>query len=204
MEAFIRLEGLAAPLAEANIDTDIIFPARFLLITAKAGLGRYAFHDRRYGPDGAENEGFVLNKASYRSAPILVAADNFGSGSSREQAVWALHDLGVRCVISSRFGEIFRSNCFKNGVLPVSVSPGQLALLMGDAEAGLPLVVDLEQSQVLRRNAEAIGFSIEPWQREAMIRGWDEIALALNGQSAAIAEFEQRQRLESPWLYSGD
>ena len=204
MEAFKRLVGLAAPMPEANIDTDIIFPARFLLITAKAGLGRYAFYEWRYDAKGREQGHFVLNRQPFRDAAILVTGDNFGCGSSREQAPWALRDLGVRCVISSSFGEIFYSNCFKNGILPVVLSPDRLAVVMADAEAELPLEVDLVEQVVRRRNAAAIPFTVEPWRREALLEGLDEIALILNAQSAAIATFESRQRSEQPWLHTGD
>jgi 3-isopropylmalate dehydratase small subunit len=204
MERFTRLVGKAAPLSQANIDTDIIFPARFLLITAKTGLGRYAFYEWRYGPDGAENPDFALNQERYRGAEILVCGDNFGCGSSREQAPWALRDLGVRCVISTSFGEIFAANCFKNGILPVVASAEDLALMMADAEAGLALEIDLEAGEVRRRNAPPIAFQTEPWRREALLNGWDEIAIVLNQDGDRIAAFEQGQRLAKPWLYTGE
>ena len=204
MESFTRLTGLAAPLRDANIDTDIIFPARFLLITAKTGLGRYAFYEWRYGPDGKETPGFVLNDPKFKGAPILVAGDNFGCGSSREQAPWALHDLGVRCVISTSFGEIFYANCFKNGMLPVVVTAEQLAELMADAEDGLPIEVDLEAQEVRRRNGAPIAFEVEPWRREALLNGWDEIAIVIKQDGALIDAFERDQRLAKPWLYQGE
>jgi 3-isopropylmalate dehydratase small subunit len=204
MEAFERLSGLAAPFPDANIDTDVIFPARFLLITAKAGLGRYAFYDWRYDRDGRERSHFVLNRPPYRDAQILVVGDNFGCGSSREQAPWALRDLGVRCIVSSSFGEIFYSNCFKNGILPAPVSPGQLARLMRDADAELPIEVDLVDQVIRRRNQEVIDFAVEPWRRAALLGGWDEIALILQDQAPAIADFEHRQRTAQPWLQTKD
>jgi 3-isopropylmalate/(R)-2-methylmalate dehydratase small subunit len=204
MERFSVLSGAAVPMPQANIDTDIIFPARFLLITSKTGLGQYAFHEWRHGPDGAPNLDFVLNQPRFNGAPILVAGDNFGGGSSREQAPWALRDLGIRCIISTAFGEIFQANCFKNGMLAVTVSAGSLARLMADAEAGLPLTVDLERQAIGRRNAPGIGFSIEPWRREALLNGWDEIAIVTRQQGARIAAFEQQQRALAPWLYRED
>jgi 3-isopropylmalate/(R)-2-methylmalate dehydratase small subunit len=204
MQPFTRLSGLAASLPEANIDTDIIFPARFLLITAKSGLGQYAFYERRHAPDGTPREDFILNTPEARGAPILLAGDNFGCGSSREQAVWALADLSVRCVISSSFGEIFYANCLKNGLLPVVVGAAPLARLMADAAARLPIEIDLADQCVRRRNRETIAFSIEPWRREALLGGLDEISFILDRQTAAIAAFEAHQRTARPWLNTGD
>jgi len=204
MESFTRLTGRAAPLPAANVDTDIIFPARFLLITAKKGLGRYAFYEWRYGPDGEPRADFVLNRKDFQGAEILVAGDNFGCGSSREQAPWALRDLGVRCVISTSFGEIFSANCFKNGMLPVVVTADQLQALMADAEAGVPIEVDLEAQQVRRGDGEVIPFEVEPWRRDALLNGWDEIAIVLNQDGETIAAFEQSQRAAKPWLYQGE
>jgi 3-isopropylmalate dehydratase small subunit len=198
MESFTRLTGRAAPLPQANIDTDIIFPARFLLITAKKGLGQYAFHEWRGAAD------FALNQDRYKGVEILVAGDNFGCGSSREQAPWALRDLGLRCVISTSFGEIFHANCFKNGILPVVVPPDILAALMADAEAGTPITVDLEASAVTRQSGDQVPFAVAPWRREALLNGWDEIAMVLAQNAAAIADFETRQRVAEPWLYHGE
>ena len=202
MDSFTTLSAIAAPLADANIDTDIIFPARFLLLTEKKGLGRYAFYERRFDTDGSEKPDFVLNREPYRHAQILVAGDNFGSGSSREQAPWALHDFGIRCVISTSFGEIFYANCFKNGMLPVTVSVADLAALQDDAAQGLALTVDLVAACVLRPNGSIIHFDVADWRRAALLNGWDEIAMILNQESDNIAAFETRQRGRMPWLYS--
>jgi 3-isopropylmalate/(R)-2-methylmalate dehydratase small subunit len=204
MERFIRLTALAAPLPQANVDTDIIFPARFLLNTAKTGLGRYAFYEWRYGSNAAEIPSFVLNQARFNRAQILVCGDNFGCGSSREQAAWALRDLGVRCVISTSFGEIFSNTAFMNGMLPVVVEPDQLAALMADAEGGLLVSVDLDQQQVRRVDGSEIRFDVEPWRREALLKGWDEIAIILQQDGDKIADFERDQRAAKPWLYQGD
>jgi 3-isopropylmalate dehydratase small subunit len=204
MESFSRLTGRAAPLPAANVDTDIIFPARFLLITSKKGLGRYAFYEWRYGPDGKALPDFVLNRPQFEGAEILVAGDNFGCGSSREQAPWALRDLGVRCVISTSFGEIFFANCFKNGMLPVVVTADQLQALMADAEARSPIEVDLQAQEVRRSDGGVIAFQVEPWRRDALLNGWDEIAIVLNQDGDAIAAFEQSQRAARPWLYQGE
>ena len=203
MEAFTSLSGLAAVLPEANIDTDIIFPARFLLLTTKSGLGRYAFYEWRFDAKGSERSHFVLNRPPFRGAQILVAGDNFGCGSSREQAPWALRDLGVRCVISSSFGEIFYSNCFRNGILPIAVSPVQLVRLMSDAEAEASLTIDLSGQTICGRDGAMIDFAIEPWRREALLNGWDEISLVLTALSGKIDAFENRQWVEQPWLQTG-
>jgi len=204
MQPFTRFTGRAAPLPQANIDTDIIFPARFLLITEKKGLGRYAFYEWGHGPDGAEAADFVLNQDRFKGAEILVCGDNFGCGSSREQAPWAVRDLGVRCLISTSFGEIFYANCFKNGMLPVVVGEADLAALLADAEAGLPIEVDLEGQTLGRRDSPPIAFDLEAWRKEALLRGWDEIAIVLRQDGAHIADFEQRQRTARPWLYERD
>jgi len=201
MDCFTTLTAIAAPLADANIDTDIIFPARFLLLTEKKGLGHYAFYERRFDADGAEKPDFVLNREPYRQAQILVAGDNFGSGSSREQAPWALHDFGIRCVISTSFGEIFYANCFKNGMLPVIVTPPELAALQGDASAGLALTVDLAAGHVRRPDGSLVHFDVAEWRRAALLNGWDEIAMILHQESAHIAAFETWQRGSMPWLY---
>jgi 3-isopropylmalate/(R)-2-methylmalate dehydratase small subunit len=204
MGPFERLTSVAIPLPGSNIDTDVIFPARFLLITTKTGLGRYAFYEWRYHRPDQENPEFVLNNKAFKGASIMVAGDNFGCGSSREQAAWALADLGLKCVIATSFGEIFQTNCFKNGLLAVAVPPEQQKLLLADAESGSAITVDLEAQTLSRANGEAIAFQIEPWRREALLNGWDEIAIVLNQDLAAITAFEQRQRAEQPWLYVGE
>jgi 3-isopropylmalate/(R)-2-methylmalate dehydratase small subunit len=204
VERFVRVAAPAAALREANVDTDIIFPARFLLLTSKKGLGRYAFYEWRYAQDGQERPDFVLNRPKFKGVEILVAGDNFGCGSSREQAPWALRDLGVRCVISTSFGEIFYANCFKNGMLPVVVSAQTLALLMGDADAGSIIEVDLADRSIRRRDGDPVPFEVEPWRRDALINGWDEIAVVLEKDGAAIADFEHRQKAARPWLYQGE
>jgi 3-isopropylmalate dehydratase small subunit len=204
MERFTRLKALSAPLPQANIDTDIIYPARFLLITAKTGLGRYAFYEWRFGPDGSERPDFVLNDARFKSAEILIAGDNFGCGSSREQAPWALRDLGVRAIISTSFGEIFYANCFKNGILPVRVAKRDHDRLLAEAETARPIEIDLEHLQVRLADGGPIAFSVERWRRAAMLDGSDEIAVILREDGGAIDAFEHRQRNLRPWLYQGE
>ena len=204
MEAFTSLTAIAAPMPQPNIDTDIIFPARFLLITAKKGLGQYAFYEWRYGSQGVELQSFVLNREPFCQAQIIVAGDNFGCGSSREQAPWALRDLGIRCVISTSFGEIFYSNCFKNGILPVVVTEAELGLLQKEAFAEHSLTVDLTNQTVHYQYDKTITFAVEPWRREALLNGWDEIGIILNQQASGIVAFENSQRAAKPWLYAGE
>ncbi len=200
MEPFRTLTSVAAAMPAADVDTDIIFPARFLLHTEKVGLGRFAFFEWRFFADGAERPDFVLSQPAFRGAQILVAGPNFGCGSSREQAPWALHDLGIRCVIAPSFGEIFFSNCFRNGMLPLVASPKVLADLQADAESAQALTVDLETQQIVRPGGELVAFEVEPWRRDALLNGWDEIDGILNRDLAAIDTFEAARRRSAPWL----
>jgi 3-isopropylmalate/(R)-2-methylmalate dehydratase small subunit len=203
MEKFTTLTSVAAPLPEADVDTDIIFPARFLLLLDKAGLGKHLFHERRHAADGSATD-FVLNRAPFDQAKILVADANFGSGSSREQAVWSLVDFGIRCVIAPSFGEIFFANCFKNGVLPIVVTGDTHANVMAAARSGQPFTVDLEAQTVLLPNGPSIRFDIDPWRKRALLEGLDEIGTILADDEADIAAFEQRHRGQQPWLFLDD
>lgn len=198
---FKTVTGLAAAMREENIDTDIIFPARFLLITARAGLGEYAFHDRRFDAEGREVPDFVLNAEQFREAPVIVAGANFGSGSSREQAVWALLGRGTRAVISSSFGEIFYSNCLRNGVLPILLPEDDVAELMDAAQSGAMFTADLEAQELRVEGQATRTFAIPAERRLAMLNGWDETDQIINQYSAAIDAFEQGQRRMQPWLY---
>jgi 3-isopropylmalate/(R)-2-methylmalate dehydratase small subunit len=200
-EPFTTLAGRAIPMPEENIDTDIIFPARFLLITAKAGLGRYAFHDRRYDAAGAPVADYVLNQPGYAGAPIVVAGANFGSGSSREQAVWAIAGLGVRAIITPGFGEIFHANCQRNGVLPITLPAAVVARLLQAASQGASFAIDLA-GQTLRVGEEELSFDIAPERKLALLNGWDETAVLLHQYANAIADFETRQQATCPWLYA--
>lgn len=193
MTPFVTLTSVAAPFPEAQIDTDVIFPARFLLLPDKAGLGRHLFHERR------AKGGFVLDRAPWTSAQILVTGPDFGTGSSREQAVWALADFGIRCVIGPSFGEIFFSNCFRNGVLPIVLSGRAHATVLAAAEQGQPITVDLPSQQV-RAGDAAFPFDIEPHRKRALLDGLDEIGLILHDDLAAIEAFEQRHWAARPWL----
>ena len=198
---FVRVEGHAAALPEDNVDTDIIFPARFLLLTTRKGLGDHAFHDRRFHADGSEIAGFVLNRAPFREAKVIVAGANFGSGSSREQAVWALLDFGIRAVIAPGFGEIFHANCMRNGVLPLTFDAAVCAQLMRAAEGGEAFAIDLEAQQVSVPGMAPIAFTLPPERREAMLNGWDETDQIVGTFGARITAFEAAQRLSQPWLY---
>ncbi len=190
------LTSRVARLPDADIDTDVIFPARFLLITEKTGLGRYAFLDKRF-QNGIERDDFPLRPGLVDPPRILVTGDNFGCGSSREQAVWALHDLGVRCILSTSFGEIFQSNCFKSGVLPIALPPETLSALASEAI----LTIDLIGSEIIPGNGRRIPFQIQDWRREALIHGWDDVSTLINTKSDAIAAFEATRRYAAPWLF---
>lgn len=203
MQPFTTLTGVAAPLPEANLDTDIIFPARFLLLLDKAGIGKHVFHERRH-PKTPAAKPFVLNVPPFDTAKILVAGANFGSGSSREQAVWALVDFGIRCVIAPSFGEIFFGNCFKNGMLPIVLVGEEYDRVLQSAGNGAPITVSLEQQLVMLPDGGAIAFEVDPYRRKALLLGLDEIGGILAEDSADIAAFEARQRQLAPWLFLDD
>ncbi len=202
MEKFVKLESAAAPMRMINIDTDRIIPKQFLKTILRSGLGKFLFYDMRYNADGSDNADFVLNQPAYRQAQIIVAGDNFGCGSSREHAPWALRDFGVRSVISSSFADIFYNNCFKNGVLPIQVSPEQLEDLMGDAEKGgnARLTVDLEAQTITRPDGSEVRFEVEPFRKHCLLEGLDDIDLTLE-HDTEIDAFEAAQKQRQPWLY---
>ncbi len=201
MTPFTTLRSVAAPMPEADVDTDIIFPARFLVITRKTGLADCAFHDRRFDPGGRERPEFVLHRPPWRGAQILVAGPNFGCGSSREQAPWALADLGLRCLIAPGFGEIFEANCINNGLLPVTLGAEAHARALAAAEAGEAIEVDLPRGELRLAGGLAIPFTLGERQRQALLNGWDEIDRICHEEGDAIAAFERRQRAAMPWLY---
>ncbi len=200
MEPFRTLRSIAAPLPESDIDTDIIFPARFLLLLDKQGLGDMLFNERRTNRTGNE-ERFVLDQPTYARSRILVAGARFGTGSSREQAVWALADFGIRCVIALSFGEIFFSNCYKNGVLPIVVSVMDHGAVMAEANAGRPISIDLEAQAVVLDNGRSIAFDIDVFRKRTLLLGLDDIGAVLADDAADIAAFEARQLKEFPWLH---
>jgi 3-isopropylmalate/(R)-2-methylmalate dehydratase small subunit len=201
MQAFTTLTGIAAPLPLANVDTDKIIPARFLKTIKRSGLGVHVFDPLRYLPDGAENPDFVLNQPPYRHAEILIAHENFGCGSSREHAPWALLDFGIRCVIAPDFADIFYNNCFKNGILPIRLPRAVCDTLMDDARLGgnARLTVDLQRQCLVRPNGEEIAFEVDASRRHLLLEGLDEIGQTL-GHAAAIDGFEARQRASQPWM----
>lgn len=203
MIAFQTLTSVAAPLPESDIDTDVIFPARFLLLLDKAGLGRYLFHERRFG-GGQPRPDFVLDRPPYNTARILVAGRNFGSGSSREQAVWALADFGIRCVVALSFGEIFFTNCFNNGVLPITLIPELHARVLLAAEAGQTLTVDLDWQAIRLAAGDPIAFAVDPHRRRSLLLGLDEIGVILAEDVDDISRFEGLHRARHPWLHLDD
>jgi 3-isopropylmalate/(R)-2-methylmalate dehydratase small subunit len=200
MSRFTTLTAVAAPFPEADIDTDVVIPARFLLLPDKVGLGEHLFHERRHDRAGARRPDFVLNRAPFDHAQILVAGRNFGCGSSREQAVWALIDFGVRCIIAPSFGEIFFANCFKNGALPVVLAAEPYASVLDAAERGVPVTVDLESQEVGLPGALPIAFTVDPHRRRALLLGLDEIGMILADDLSEIEAFEATHRRAAPWL----
>ena len=201
MEKFTVLSGVAAPLKVVNIDTDMIIPKQYLKTIARTGLGKGLFSEMRYNEDGSENPDFVLNKPAYRQAKILVAGDNFGCGSSREHAPWALADFGIRCVISTSFADIFYNNCFKNGILPIKVSQDDLDKLFDDAERGAnaTMTIDLEAQEIRGPDGGSISFDIDAHRKHCLINGLDDIGLTLVKKSA-IEGYEQKAATSRPWL----
>ncbi|ATN36444.1 3-isopropylmalate dehydratase small subunit [Rhizobium sp. ACO-34A] len=200
MEKFEKLTGVAAPLPVVNIDTDMIIPKDYLKTIKRTGLGKGLFAEARYRDDGSVNEDFVLNKPAYQNAKILVAGDNFGCGSSREHAPWALLDFGIRCVISTSFADIFYNNCFKNGILPIVVSQDELDKLMDDAGRGANavLTVDLEAQEITGPDGGRIKFEIDAFKRHCLLNGLDDIGLTLE-KAGNIASFEKTNAVNHPW-----
>jgi 3-isopropylmalate/(R)-2-methylmalate dehydratase small subunit len=201
MQKFDKLSGIAAPMDILNIDTDMIIPKQFLKTIKRSGLGANLFHEMRFDDEGNDRPEFVLNKPAYKEAKIIVAGDNFGCGSSREHAPWALLDYGVRCVISTSFADIFFNNCFKNGILPIKVTAEQRDALMADAaDAENPeLSVDLVNQTISRPNGATINFDVEPFRKQCLLDGLDDIGLTLE-KGGEIDSFEARRDADRPWL----
>jgi 3-isopropylmalate/(R)-2-methylmalate dehydratase small subunit len=201
MQPFTTLTGIAAPLPLPNVDTDKIIPARFLKTILRTGLGKNLFDTLRYTADGAENPDFILNREPYRRAEILVSGPNFGCGSSREHAPWALLDFGIRCVIAPDFADIFFNNCFKNGILPIKLPQEVCDVLAADAALGANarLTVDLERQVVVRPNGEEIPFEVDPFRKHCLLNGLDDIGQTM-AHAPAIDAFEARRRADQPWL----
>ncbi|HEX6143809.1 MAG TPA: 3-isopropylmalate dehydratase small subunit [Geminicoccaceae bacterium] len=204
MEPFTKLEGTAAPLPIVNVDTDKIIPAKWLKTIKRTGLGVALFETLRYREDGSENPDFVLNQGRFRHASILITGENFGCGSSREHAPWALLDFGIRCVIAPSFADIFYNNCFKNGILPVVLPKEQVLILMREAaETDRPFTVDLEKQEVIRPTGnEVFTFETDPWRKHCLLNGLDDVGITMK-RRARIDEFEGRQKAQAPWLYRG-
>jgi len=201
MEKFETLTGVAAPMPIVNIDTDMIIPKQFLKTIKRTGLGTALFHEMRTNDDGSENVDFVLNKAAYRDAKILIAGDNFGCGSSREHAPWALLDFGIRCVISTSFADIFYNNCFKNGILPIQVSEDELETLLHAAERGanFTLTIDLENQEIKGLESGDIAFKIDHFRKHCLINGLDDIGLTME-KAGQIDTFEDKLSESRPWV----
>ena len=201
MDKFDKLTGIAAPMPLVNIDTDMIIPKQFLKTIKRSGLGVHLFDEMRFDRDGKENPDFVLNKPAYRAAQVIVAGDNFGCGSSREHAPWALADFGIKAVISTSFADIFFNNCFKNGILPIVLPRDAVDVLMKDAEKGANarMQVDLEAQTVTSSDGEIFAFEVDPHRKHCLLNGLDDIGLTLE-KAGSIAAFEAKMATERPWV----
>jgi 3-isopropylmalate/(R)-2-methylmalate dehydratase small subunit len=201
MQTFDKLTGVAAPLPMINIDTDMIIPKQHLKTIKRTGLDKALFDEMRYEADGAEKPDFVLNQPAYRKAQILVAGANFGCGSSREHAPWALLDFGIRCIIAPSFADIFHNNCFKNGILPIALPQEIVDRLMDDARKGAnaQITVDLEKQEIVRPDGEVISFAVDAFRRHCLLNGLDDIGLTLQ-KGGDVDGYESRQRAAQPWL----
>lgn len=204
MDKFNELTGIAAPMPMINIDTDKIIPKQFLKTIKRTGLGVHLFDEMRYDDNGNERPDFVLNTEPYRNAEVLVAGDNFGCGSSREHAPWALLDFGIRCVIAPSFADIFFNNCFKNGILPIKLPQETVAMLMEDARMGANarLSVSLEEQVIVRPNGDRIPFDVDAFRKHCLLNGLDDIGLTL-ARDSEISSFEEKRTASQPWLDRG-
>jgi len=205
MEKFTKLTGVAAPMNMINVDTDMIIPKQFLKTIKREGLGANLFDEMRFDRDGNEVEDFVLNQPAYRDATILVAGDNFGCGSSREHAPWALLDFGIRCVISTSFADIFYNNCFKNGILPIKVTKEQLDALMDDAERGAnaTLSIDLEAQTIQGPDGGEVAFELDAFKKHCLLEGLDDVGLTMQKKDK-IDDYESKQKAGQPWLFAAE
>ena len=201
MDKFTTLTGIAAPMPLVNIDTDMIIPKQFLKTIHRSGLGKNLFDEMRFNPDGTEVADFVLNQPAYRDSQIIVAGDNFGCGSSREHAPWALLDFGIRCVISTSFADIFYNNCFKNGILPIVMPAEVVEVLMEDARKGANarMTVDLENLTVTTSDGQSFGFELDPFRRHCLLNGLDDIGLTME-KAPSIDAYEAQMAQSRPWV----
>jgi len=202
MEKFTELTGIAAPLPLINVDTDKIIPGPYLKTIARTGLGKVLFEELRFRDDGSENPDFILNKPAYRQANILIAGENFGCGSSREHAPWALLDFGIRCIIAPSFADIFFNNCFKNGMLPIKLPQATIDELIADASKGANarFSIDLESQNITTPEGRKISFEVEPFRKHCLLNGLSDVSLTLQKEQT-IATFEQTHADSQPWLY---
>ncbi len=203
MEKFTTLTGVAAPLPMINVDTDMIIPKQYLKTIKRTGLGKNLFDEMRFTPDGAEIPDFVLNRPAYRNAKILVAGENFGCGSSREHAPWALLDFGIRCVIAPSFADIFHNNCFKNGILPIALGQDDFDKVMDDAERGAnaTVTIDLAAQEIRGPDGGVIAFEVDPFRKHCLLDGVDDIGLTLQ-HAADVDDYEAAARKTQPWLFA--
>jgi 3-isopropylmalate/(R)-2-methylmalate dehydratase small subunit len=201
MKPFVKLTAVAAPLPMMNIDTDVIIPKQFLKTIKRSGLGKSAFNDLRYNEDGSEKPDFVLNKGPYRKAEILLTGENFGCGSSREHAPWAILDFGIRCVIAPSFADIFHSNCFKNGILPIELPQAQVDELMKEAQDNPDALIeiDLEKQTVTRGNKFSFKFEVDAFRKKCLLNGLDDIGITLE-KNKFIGSYEEKNKKDRPWL----
>ena len=201
MEPFTKLSGVAAPLNMINVDTDMIIPKQYLKTIQRTGLGKALFDEMRFNQDGSEKPDFVLNKPAYRKAVILVAGDNFGCGSSREHAPWALLDFGIRCVIAPSFADIFYGNCFKNGILPIKLPQEQVDKLMDDAGRGANAIIsiDLAAQEIRGPDGGMIKFEVDDFRKQCLLNGWDDIGLTMRAEDK-ISSYETQQKTQTPWI----
>ncbi len=201
MEKFTKIQGIAAPMPLVNIDTDMIIPKVFLKSIQRTGFGKHLFDEMRYNRDGTEIEDFVLNKPQYRNAEILIAGDNFGCGSSREHAPWAIADFGIKCIVSTSFADIFFNNSFKNGILPIVLPQEQVDILMADAEKGANarMTVDLEAQEITTSDGVVITFDVDPFKKHCLLNGLDDIGLTME-KADAIKTFEEQASQARPWV----
>ena len=201
MDKFSNLKGIAAPMDILNIDTDMIIPKQFLKTIKRSGLGKNLFDEMRFSPDGKEIDSFILNQPPWRESKILIAGDNFGCGSSREHAPWALLDFGIKCVISTNFADIFYNNCFKNGILPIKVNEDQRQALLSDSKdkENPILEIDLPNQKINRPNGASLDFDLDPFRKHCLLEGLDDISLTLENKTAII-DYESNRDEKFPWL----
>ena len=201
MDKFTTLTGVAAPMDMINIDTDMVIPKQYLTTIERTGLGKGLFHEMRYNADGSDNPDFILNKPAYKNTSILVTGDNFGCGSSREHAPWALLDYGIKCVISTSFADIFYNNCFKNGILPIRLAREDVEKLLEDAERGAnaTITIDLENQTITGPDGGEIKFDLDEFKKHCLVNGLDDVGLTMEKEDK-ITNFEKERTTSQPWL----